>query len=112
MARAARPDRRVQAAEPTQRRARAGAQRARAERAARAAWHRSRAIRSQRSRARGARYAPARHRLSYGGSRMLVVSRRADGSIEITLLGSNGRRVKMGIEAPPELSIRRVDKPE
>ena len=66
---------------------------------------------------------------------MLVVSRRADetieikladgadgtltlndlfakGSIEITLLGGNGRRVKMGIEAPPELSIRRVDKPE
>jgi sRNA-binding carbon storage regulator CsrA len=66
---------------------------------------------------------------------MLVVSRRADetieikladgadgtltlndlfakGSIEITLLGGNGRRVKMGIEAPPELSIRRVEKPE
>jgi sRNA-binding carbon storage regulator CsrA len=36
----------------------------------------------------------------------------AKGSIEITLLGGNGRRVKMGIEAPPELSIRRVDKPE
>jgi sRNA-binding carbon storage regulator CsrA len=66
---------------------------------------------------------------------MLVVSRRADetieinlaegadgtltlndlfakGAIEITLLGGNGRRVKMGIEAPPELSIRRVDKAE
>jgi sRNA-binding carbon storage regulator CsrA len=66
---------------------------------------------------------------------MLVVSRRADetieinlaegadgtltlndlfakGAIEITLLGGNGRRVKMGIEAPRELSIRRVDKAE
>ena len=64
---------------------------------------------------------------------MLVVSRRADeaiqikladgvdgnltlndlfakGPIEITLLGGNGRRVKMGIEAPPELCILRVDK--
>ena len=66
---------------------------------------------------------------------MLVVSRRADetieikladgadgtltlndlfakGAIEIKLLGGNGRRVKMGIEAPPELCIRRVDKGE
>ena len=43
---------------------------------------------------------------------MLVVSRRADETIEIKLLGGNGRRVKMGIEAPPELSIRRVDKAE
>lgn len=64
---------------------------------------------------------------------MLVVSRRSDesiqikladgvdgtltlndlfakGPIEITLLGGNGRRIKMGIEAPPELSIRRKDK--
>ena len=64
---------------------------------------------------------------------MLVVSRRADeaiqikladgangnltlndlfakGPIEITLLGGNGRRMKVGIEAPPELSIRRKDK--
>lgn len=64
---------------------------------------------------------------------MLVVSRRSDesiqinladgvdgtltlndlfakGPIEITLLGGNGRRVKMGIAAPPELSIRRKDK--
>jgi len=64
---------------------------------------------------------------------MLVVSRRADesiqikladgvdssltlkelfanGPIEITLLGGNGRRVKMGIAAPPELTILRVDK--
>ena len=59
---------------------------------------------------------------------MLVVSRRSDeaivikladgangnltlndlfakGPIEITLLGGNGRRVKMGIAAPPELCI-------
>jgi sRNA-binding carbon storage regulator CsrA len=64
---------------------------------------------------------------------MLVVSRRTDeaieigladgangnltlndlfarGPIEITLLGGNGRRVKVGIAAPPELSIRRVGK--
>jgi sRNA-binding carbon storage regulator CsrA len=64
---------------------------------------------------------------------MLVVSRRADeaiqikladgvdgsltladlfakGPIEITLLGGNGRRVKMGIAAPPELCILRVEK--
>ena len=64
---------------------------------------------------------------------MLVVSRRSDesiqikladgadgtltlndlfskGPIEIILLGGNGRRVKMGIEAPPELSIRRKDR--
>jgi len=34
----------------------------------------------------------------------------ANGPIEITLLGGNGRRVKMGIAAPPELSIRRKDK--
>ena len=34
----------------------------------------------------------------------------AKGPIEITLLGGNGRRVKMGIEAPPELCILRVDK--
>ncbi len=66
---------------------------------------------------------------------MLVVSRRADEAIEIalaegadgnltlkdlfakgpiaiTLLGGNGRRVKMGIAAPPELTIRRIDKAE
>jgi sRNA-binding carbon storage regulator CsrA len=34
----------------------------------------------------------------------------ANGPIEITLLGGNGRRVKMGIEAPPQLSIRRKDR--
>jgi sRNA-binding carbon storage regulator CsrA len=66
---------------------------------------------------------------------MLVVSRRSDeaiqikladgadgtltlndlfakGPIEITLLGGNGRRVKMGIAAPPELCIRRKDRPK
>jgi len=66
---------------------------------------------------------------------MLVVSRRADeaiqitladgvdgtltlndlfanGPIEITLLGGNGRRIKMGIAAPPELCILRVEKSE
>lgn len=65
---------------------------------------------------------------------MLVVSRRADesivispadgtdpgmtlrelfskGPIQITLLGT-GRRVKMGIEAPAELAIRRKDPEE
>jgi sRNA-binding carbon storage regulator CsrA len=64
---------------------------------------------------------------------MLVVSRRSDeailiqlaegadgtltlndlfakGPIEITLLGGNGKRVKMGIAAPPELCIRRKDR--
>jgi sRNA-binding carbon storage regulator CsrA len=35
----------------------------------------------------------------------------ANGPIEITLLGGNGRRVKMGIAAPPQLSIRRKNKP-
>lgn len=33
----------------------------------------------------------------------------ANGPIQITLLGGNGRRVKMGIDAPAELSIRRKD---
>ncbi len=33
----------------------------------------------------------------------------ADGPILITLLGGSGRRVKMGIEAPNQLSIRRKD---
>ena len=33
----------------------------------------------------------------------------ANGPIQITLLGGNGRRVKMGIEAPEQLSIRRKD---
>ena len=33
----------------------------------------------------------------------------ANGPIQITLLGGTGRRVKMGIEAPAELAIRRKD---
>ena len=33
----------------------------------------------------------------------------ANGPILITLLGGTGRRVKMGIEAPVELAIRRKD---
>ncbi len=33
----------------------------------------------------------------------------ANGPILITLLGGTGRRVKMGIEAPAELVIRRKD---
>ena len=31
----------------------------------------------------------------------------ANGPIQITLLGGTGRRVKMGIEAPEQLAIRR-----
>lgn len=33
----------------------------------------------------------------------------AKGPFQITLLGGTGRRVKMGIEAPAELAIRRKD---
>lgn len=33
----------------------------------------------------------------------------ANGPIQITLLGGTGKRVKMGIEAPAELAIRRKD---
>ena len=33
----------------------------------------------------------------------------ANGHILITLLGGTGRRVKMGIDAPEQLSIRRKD---
>jgi sRNA-binding carbon storage regulator CsrA len=33
----------------------------------------------------------------------------ANGPILITLLGGSGRRVKMGIDAPEQLSIRRKD---
>lgn len=33
----------------------------------------------------------------------------ANGPIQIILLGSSGRRVKMGIEAPQQLVIRRKD---
>ena len=33
----------------------------------------------------------------------------ANGPIQITLLGGIGRRIKMGIEAPEQLAIRRKD---
>ncbi len=33
----------------------------------------------------------------------------ANGPIQITLLGGTGRRVKMGIDAPEQLAIRRKD---
>jgi sRNA-binding carbon storage regulator CsrA len=33
----------------------------------------------------------------------------ANGPIQITLLGGTGRRIKMGIDAPEQLSIRRKD---
>ncbi len=36
----------------------------------------------------------------------------ANGPIQITLLGGTGKRVKMGIEAPEQLSIRRKDVPQ
>jgi sRNA-binding carbon storage regulator CsrA len=33
----------------------------------------------------------------------------ANGPIQITLLGGTGRRIKMGIDAPEQLAIRRKD---
>jgi sRNA-binding carbon storage regulator CsrA len=33
----------------------------------------------------------------------------ANGPIQITLLGGTGRRIKMGIEAPTQLAIRRKE---
>ena len=33
----------------------------------------------------------------------------ANGPIQITLLGGTGKRVKMGIDAPEQLAIRRKD---
>ncbi len=36
----------------------------------------------------------------------------ANGPIEIRFLGGNGRRVKMGINAPRQLSIWRKDSPD
>ena len=33
----------------------------------------------------------------------------ANGPIQITLLGGTGKRIKMGIEAPVQLAIRRKD---
>lgn len=50
--------------------------------------------------------------LAEGVDRTLTVNDLfAKGPIEIMLLGGNGRRVKMGIAAPPELCIVRVEKP-
>jgi sRNA-binding carbon storage regulator CsrA len=40
---------------------------------------------------------------------MTVAQLFANGPIQITLLGGSGRRVKMGIEAPEQLAIRRKD---
>jgi sRNA-binding carbon storage regulator CsrA len=41
--------------------------------------------------------------------RMTLKELFANGPIQITLLGGTGRRVKMGIEAPTQLSIRRKE---
>jgi sRNA-binding carbon storage regulator CsrA len=41
--------------------------------------------------------------------RMTVAELFANGPIQITLLGGTGRRIKMGIEAPEQLAIRRKD---
>jgi len=40
---------------------------------------------------------------------MTVAQLFANGPIQITLLGGTGRRVKVGIEAPEQLAIRRKD---
>lgn len=42
-------------------------------------------------------------------TRMTLAELFANGPILITLLGGSGRRVKMGIEAPTHLAIRRKD---
>jgi sRNA-binding carbon storage regulator CsrA len=41
--------------------------------------------------------------------RMTLAELFANGPIQITLLGSSGRRVKVGIDAPAHLAIRRKD---
>ena len=41
--------------------------------------------------------------------RMTLQELFANGPILITLLGGTGRRIKMGIEAPEQLAIRRKD---
>jgi sRNA-binding carbon storage regulator CsrA len=41
--------------------------------------------------------------------RMTVAELFANGPIQITLLGGTGKRVKMGINAPSPLAIRRKD---
>jgi len=42
-------------------------------------------------------------------SSMTMAELFANGPIQITLLGGTGRRVKMGIEAPEQLAIRRKE---
>ena len=42
-------------------------------------------------------------------TRMTLAELFANGPIQITLLGGTGKRVKMGINAPAELAIRRKD---
>src|SRR5690606_11232396 len=92
MARAARADRAVQGTERAQRRARSGAQRAGALCAARTARGRARPLRTKRNDADDPRSQAARHGLrATEGIAMLVVSRRADESIQIKLAeGADG----------------------
>jgi sRNA-binding carbon storage regulator CsrA len=42
-------------------------------------------------------------------TRMTLAELFAQGPIQITLLGGTGKRIKMGIEAPTPLAIRRKD---
>jgi sRNA-binding carbon storage regulator CsrA len=44
-------------------------------------------------------------------TRMTLAELFANGPILITLLGGTGKRVKMGIDAPSELAIRRKEEP-
>ena len=45
-------------------------------------------------------------------SNMTMAQLFANGPIQITLLGGTGRCVKMGIDAPEQLAIRRKDAPQ
>jgi sRNA-binding carbon storage regulator CsrA len=42
-------------------------------------------------------------------TKMTLAELFANGPIQITLLGGTGKRIKMGIEAPAQLAIRRKD---
>jgi sRNA-binding carbon storage regulator CsrA len=42
-------------------------------------------------------------------SRMTLAELFANGPIQITLLGGSSKRIKVGIEAPTQLAIRRKD---